>query len=583
MLDYFRKGRPGLRWTALAVLLAAGFSALPAQDKLLDVLAAELQREMDALKKQETAPYYLAYRVDEVRRVIVSSSFGALTQSDETVNRYLTVMVRVGEPKLDNTHSLRGDMMEGLLSRVPVRVALPLDDDADAIRAILWKETDSRYKAAVDRLAKVKANVAVKVEQEDKSADFTLTGSPAVHFEPPVAAVSVDRDAWAARVKAYSACFKENPKVAEGDAGFSYTTTRKYFVSSEGVRVVQNTAGAYIRINGSTKSDDGMELPLYRTFFAYTPEGLPGDAEVLAEVKALVKKLEALRTAPVVDPYSGPALLSGKASGVFFHEIFGHRIEGHRQKSEDEGQTFKKKVGEKLLPESLTVLCDPLRKQFAGQDLCGYYLFDDEGTKAERVTIVDRGVLRDFLMSRSPIEGFPRSNGHGRSEAGYAPVARQSNLIIETEGKLSMDDLRKRLVEECRKQGKPFGLLFQEVTGGFTMTGRYMPNAFNVTPVEVYRIYADGKPDELVRGVDLVGTPLVIFSNVEAAGGDTGVFTGTCGAESGGVPVTCVSPTLLIRQIEVQKKDKSQEKPPLLPRPCVEGIDGTAVSAVTTR
>jgi TldD protein len=170
-------------------------------------------------------------------------------------------------------------------------------------------------------------------------------------------------------------------------------------------------------------------------------------------------------------------------------------------------------------------------------------------------------------MSRCPIENFPKSNGHGRAEAGYEPVARQSNLILETTQPKSYEELRKLLIQECKAQGLPYGYHIIDITGGFTITGRTIPNSFNVMPTLVYRIYTDGRPDEIVRGVDLVGTPLAMFSQIAEAGNDFEIFTGICGAESGGVPVTAISPSLFVKKIETQKKSKSQEKPPLLPRP----------------
>lgn len=281
----------------------------------------------------------------------------------------------------------------------------------------------------------------------------------------------------------------------------------------------------------------------------------------------MVETLSAMREAPAIEPYTGPAMLSGRAAGVFFHEIFGHRVEGHRQKSESEGQTFKKMEGKRVLAEHMSVLFDPTQRTHHSMDLNGAYLFDEEGIRGKEVAVVENGILRDFLMSRTPFEQHPTSNGHGRAAPGYAPVSRQSNLIVQTEQPRSREELRRLFIEECKRQGKEFGLYFEDVQGGFTMTGRFMPNAFNVTPTEVYRVYVDGRPDEMVRGVDLVGTPLVMFSNITEAGDDTEVFTGTCGAESGGVPVSAISPSLLVSQIEVQKKSKSQERAPLLPRP----------------
>jgi predicted Zn-dependent protease len=281
----------------------------------------------------------------------------------------------------------------------------------------------------------------------------------------------------------------------------------------------------------------------------------------------MIGTLEKLKTAPVVDPYIGPAILSGKASGVFFHEILGHRLEGHRQKSESDAQTFKKKVGEKVLPEFMSIVFDPTIKELQGLKLSGAYSFDDEGTKGEKVVCIENGILKDFLMSRTPIDNFPRSNGHARCQPGLKPVSRQSNLLVESKNILSEQQLRQMLIEECKKQNKAFGLIFTENQGGFTSTGRVSPNAFNVTPLVVFKVYTDGRPDELVRGVDLIGTPLTTFGKIMATGSKLEVFNGTCGAESGGVPVSAVSPSILVSEIEVQKKAKSQEKAPILPPP----------------
>jgi predicted Zn-dependent protease len=263
----------------------------------------------------------------------------------------------------------------------------------------------------------------------------------------------------------------------------------------------------------------------------------------------------------------GPAILSGSASGVFFHEIFGHRVEGHRQKDEAEGQTFTKSLNAPVLPAFLSVVFDATKKTLGSVDLNGWYEYDDEGIPARPVTLVENGILKTFLMSRAPIQGFANSNGHGRREPGHEIVSRQSNLIVESKKQVSDAQLRQMLVDEIKRENKPYGLYFEQVTGGFTTTQRRGLQAFTVIPLMVYRVYADGRPDELVRGVDIVGTPLASFGKILATSDKPEVFNGYCGAESGSVPVSAASPALLVSEIEIQKKDRGQETPPVLPRP----------------
>jgi predicted Zn-dependent protease len=298
-----------------------------------------------------------------------------------------------------------------------------------------------------------------------------------------------------------------------------------------------------------------------------TPDGLPDDQTLNSTADRLIGELRALYSAPVVEPYHGPAILLNRAAGVFFHEIFGHRIEGHRQKSAEEGQTFTDKVGKQILPDFISIFDDPTQHEFNGTILNGYYPFDDEAVASERVTIVDKGILRNFLMSRTPIPGFDRSNAHGRRSPGNAPVSRQGNLMVESDKTVPFSQLRQMMIDECKAQGKPYGLVFQDISGGFTTTQRSGPQAFKVIPLYVTRVYVDGRPDEVVRGVDIVGTPLSSFSKIVATGDDPDVFNGTCGAESGWVPVSAVSPSILLDDLEIERQEKSQDKPPILPPP----------------
>ena len=317
----------------------------------------------------------------------------------------------------------------------------------------------------------------------------------------------------------------------------------------------------------TAKAEDGMVLPVYHTWTEINMSALPEPEKIYEKIGDLADLLNRLCSAPFGEPYSGPVIMSGEASGVFFHEIFGHRTEGQRMKKADDGQPFKSMVGKEVLPGSFTVYGDPVLEHYDGSFLWGSYLYDDEGVKGEKTILVENGRLKEFLMSRTPMELFGASNGHGRAAPGRDPVARQSNLVVSSDVTVTEGEMILRFKKMLKVKGLSYGYYIESVTGGFTQTGRYKPNAFNVIPTVVYRIYADERPRELVRGIDLIGTPLSIFSHIEAAGNDTGIFTGYCGAESGMVPVTCVSPSLLVREIEFQKKKLSQSKRPVLSRP----------------
>jgi len=557
---------PSYRFVIVCVVflaLGSGRAAEQAPSPVLQAMHAEMERSMQKLKAQPVPPYFLSYEITETHSVHISAAFGTLTSSNEDRRRQLDIDLRVGDYSMDNTREIRGGMPANPYADYS-NITLPIENDPDAIRAVLWYHTDERYKRALEQFTKVKTNVQVKVAQEDQSNDFSREEAQQ-YSEPPID-FHVDRRAWEDKLRKYTAPFAQFTKIYQATAMLMASSETRWYVNTEGTRIQTSQPGWHLFVMANTKADDGMELPLYESFFGFNEKDLPDDATMLKAVNKMIRQLEALRIAPLTDPYTGPAILSGRASGVFFHEIFGHRMEGHRQKLAEEAQTFKKKVNEQVLSKDFSVYFDPTTRRIAETDLAGYYLYDNQGVKARRVNVVQNGVLKTFLMSRTPIEGFPQSNGHGRKQVGLRPVARQSNLVVDVAASAVQPDLKKLLIDEVKKQNLPFGLYFDEIEGGFTFTGRTIPNAFNVLPLVVYRIYPDGH-EELVRGVDLIGTPLTTFSKIVAADKNVAVFNGICGAESGGVPVSAVSPGIFVSQIEVQKKQKSQERLPILPAP----------------
>ena len=341
-------------------------------DPLLTAMQQELTRSLLNLKKTPVPPYFLSYQLTDNRAIQIVASFGALTNSTDRTTRLLDLDLRVGDYALDSTHPIRDAGPLGDMSDQFERLRIPLEHDPDALRVALWRETERKYRRAVQRLQQVKANVQVKVEAEDRSGDFSHE-APETYFEPP-APLSFDKAGWEQKIRTYTAPFDQHKEIIENSAEVSAEIETRRYVNSDGSSIQISSPFYRIIISAAAKADDGMELPLHQTYMSFHSDGLPDDATILKDVHHMVDTLLALMKAPVAEPYTGPAILSGRSSAVFFHEIFGHRIEGQRQKNEDEAQTFKKKINQSVLPDFLSVYSDPGLKAFAGTDLVGYYL-----------------------------------------------------------------------------------------------------------------------------------------------------------------------------------------------------------------
>ncbi|HML16629.1 MAG TPA: metallopeptidase TldD-related protein [Bryobacteraceae bacterium] len=528
------------------------------------ILAAELGRNFTALQKQgDPAPYFMGYEVVDDEVDVVSSSAGSLDAENHSHRRYLDVTIRVGSAKFDNYRRVGGN-----LPRFTSATPIALDDNALSIDHSVWMATDHVYRAASNRLIQLKADEKLRAAASDTSDDFSREEPQVAYLATP--AYKFDAAEWARRLRKLSAEFARYPGALNSSVGVEAERAVKTQVTTEGTRLEHGRLFARLVITARGKASDGMDLATMESFESDDPSKLPKDAEILAAVEKAGGELAGLLKAQPADPFVGPAILSGRAAGVFFHEIFGHRIEGHRQKDESEGQTFTKSVAKPVLPEFLSVIFDPTRASFQGSALNGSYAYDDEGVKAQPVTVVENGILKTFLMSRSPINGFAQSNGHGRRSPGNEIVSRQSNLFVESSNKVSDAELKKMLIEEVKRQNKPYGLYFDQVTSGYTTTARRGLQAFTVVPLTVYRVYPDGRPDELIRGVDIVGTPLASFAKILATSDRMEVFNGICGAESGDVPVSAIAPAILVSEIEIQRKERSQDRPPYLSRPAPE-------------
>ena len=541
-----------------------------AKSPLLDIMLEENLRSAKILSKQATPAFYLGYTVREEKNAVIEAEGGGLITDATNKSRSLDVEVRVGSPIFDNRRRLANDRI-GEFAFLAREGRFPFGADPEAVKHALWLETDRKFRESELFLRNLKTQQNLSTAKSD-APDFSFEKKEV--FFQPIAELNYDAAAWRERVRLCSKRARKGIATRSG-CRVDFSTTTVYFVDSQGSQIQQSWPTARFSVSVGIKADDGMNLSRTEDRFARDADDLPSDAEIDRMIKTATSDLDALHAAPVADPYVGPAILEGRAAAVFFHEVFGHRIEGHRQKDPNFGKTFTSEVGKKIMPEWLSVYDDPTISKLNGLNLNGFYHFDDEGVRAQKASLVEGGVLKGFVQGRTPLEGSPKSNGHGRRDSGLPAVSRQGNLIVEATRSLTKNDLRARLLAEVKKQGKPYGLIFTDISGGFTNTSQFAAQSFKVIPTMAYRLYPDGR-QELVRGLDIVGTPLTVLASIRAAGRPIEIFNGMCGAESGWVPVSAAAPSLLLEKIEVERSFKPSNSPPVLHPPSIRQLAGAA-------
>lgn len=546
-------------------ILLLGALAFGSPDGIDPLLASELQDALVRFEQAGEPAHYVAIELVTTDAHVLSAADGALAKRRSARERSLDVDVRLGDPQLDTTRQLRGVSSMDADYRAEVGVAWSGPDVLGSLRRAVRRELDARYRDAEERIVLLRSERTVRTEEEHPAPDFSP--APARVAEVSAPQLAFDPAPWEQVILAASRTLSAPSGVTQAVVTLTVDRTDTVFVDSEGSRVRHARTDARVRLGIGGVADDGDRLSLMRDLYVHDPAELPDAERIERESAELAEALSLLLASPRARPYTGPILLSGRAAAVFTHEVIGHRVEGHRNKRDFEGKTFLEQVGRSVMPPWLHLYDDPRLHHTQGQDLAGHYAFDNEGMPADRATIVEGGIFRGFLMSRSPLADFPDSNGHGRRSPGHEPVARMGVTVLEATKTLAEADLRRGLLQEAKRQGLDHAYIIDDIGGGFTMTGRIMPNAFNVRALTARRAYVDGRPDELVRGIDLVGTPLAALRNIVAAGDTPEVFNGVCGAESGWVPVSAVAPALLFQRLELQLKEKGTVRPPLLPRP----------------
>lgn len=528
--------------TYLSLLLWACCQIVSAQTKTTDSLYDLLRNEMTYYYQhlsQDSVPVrYMSFGALDEKTISIDSDMGRASVH-ETNGRKFCPQISFGT--LNDGKDLNPlDYKEDEWKDSQMQTTdLPYENDTKAIKSVIWNALSRMYRG----------QMAIWQKTKKKSAQTPLATreSAEVHYEEPLADVSFDKEYWKHLLNEITAAQARKMPEARPLAHIECLTQRRYVIDSEGTTVVSNRQSFFLAIRVSVKDFRGVECALDKEYFAYKTSELPNRETLAHDMEDLALRTLALSKAPMAEAYSGPVILSGNASAVFFHEVFGHRLE-----SKD--SEFASMTGQQVLPSDFSITCNPQQQYFGGTPLTGYYQYDDEGSRGQKVECVIDGKMASMLTC---LAQQTATNGHGRSAFGSEAAPRQSNLMVETSHPYMETELRQMLIDELKRLKKDYGYYIKTVSNGWTTLrgSATVASSFNVFPVETYRIYADGRDDELVRGVSLIGTPLSAISNVMAAGGDVEVFNGRCGSRSGWVPVSSRSLMVYVSQIETQVID----------------------------
>ena len=525
---------------------------------IFQAMEEEMDRSLNQLKIDIfDPPYFVKYQIRHNRHIKIAGSFGSLIQSDDFQNRTLFVDVRIGDSKFDS--STPGS------HRHKVDQTLPLDDDLYVLKRAIWYETDLRYKQAIMNFMRKKGRFISGVATHETS-DYSRGHEP-VSLLSPIPDFHPDMEVWNDRVRSVSALFKQAPEIEKSKVELHVDRTVRYYYDSDGNKIRSHSINFQLVLRARTKADNGSPIHDQETIFFSNQKDFPSNQELQEKVHQLIASIRELKKSPKAETYVGPALLSPDAAAVLIHEAVGHRLEGDRLRTASDGKTFIKKIGKKILPPFLTIVDNPQIKKLHDIDLVGHYLYDDEGQKGEKVVLIDHGVLKSFLLSRAPVLQGERTNGHARSDGVKAPMSRMANVIVQSEKRFSPEKLKRLLIEQIRLQNKSYGLLIKKISGGETQTAATNFQVFKGKPVHIYKVYPEDGREELVRGVEFVGTPLSMIGKVIATGDDNTVINGFCGAESGMIPVTSVTPSFLLSEVELQTSHEKPLRRPILPPP----------------
>ncbi|GAC1664676.1 MAG: hypothetical protein NVS9B4_20190 [Candidatus Acidiferrum sp.] len=520
----------------------AAAHAVAKGDPLLDALLTELDRSKSQLKMDQIqAPYYIEYRLSDVDDYEGEAAFGATRQSQRVHVRLIRVVVRIGDYKQDSYFA-------GGLGEANV---MPLDPDPIALRHQIWLATDQAYKAAGSAFAEKQAALKQFTAEATPVNDFAQ--APVMTSLEPIVTLNVDEAGWKKTLEDTTALYKQYPDIESMTGSVSFAAVNEYLVSSEGAVTRTGRTTYSVQLNSSAQADDGMRLSRNPGWLVARPEELPTRDALLSDAKKMISTVLALRQAPIVEEeYRGPVLFAPDAANDVIATLLGQNILGHKPQLGKPNRTtgaFATSYNARVMPTFVSAIDDPTLKEFGGKSLVGSYNVDSEGVKAQPVTVIDAGTLKNYLMGRQPIRDFPTSNGHGRAAPVTTPTPNLGVFLVKSSQPVAPDAMRRRMLEMISAQGKPYA--YRVETLGPANSPRLL-----------YRVYADGH-EELVRGAVFSELDVrALRSDLVALGNDPLVSN-----RAGGVPTTVIAPSLLFDELEVKRADTSKDKLPDYPPP----------------
>jgi TldD protein len=534
---------------ALGLVVPFGFAqqeaAQATDDVVLGAMRAELDRSKARLKMdQVAAPYYIEYRIFDVDQYSADAAFGALRFDVRTRMRFVRVVVRIGDYKQDSYFGQGPGTLD----------VLPLDNDALALRHQLWLATDRAYKSAAESLTAKQAQL--KQLTVDQPTDDFAHADP-VQSIGPLATLEFDPEPWKRMLQDASSLYKEDPAIESFESSLNFQVVNRYLVNSEGTVVRSGQSLYEMAIAASTQAADGMSLARDTAFNVTSVKELPSAADFIERATKLANSLKELREAPVTEEeYRGPVLFSADAASAIFADLVGENVLGHKPELGKNSRTtgaFAAGYKTRVLPDFISVVDDPTISSYGGKALLGHYAIDDEGVPAQRVSVIEKGTLVNYVVGREPIRDFPSSNGHGRARIPANPAGPSlGNLIVTSSQPLSKDELKKKLIDLCQQRDLPYGYYVETFGGG-------------LVPRLLYKVWVKDGHEELVRGGAFGDLDIRALRSDLIAAGDVPYVENHALA----IPHSIVAPAILFDELEVKRANQNKEKLPEYPAPAV--------------